>query len=356
MVLQGLGEQLEAILRKVPGTLSVYAERVVGGNYIDIEIDREQIARYGLTVGDVQDVIQTAIGGVNVSYTVEGLERYPINLRYSRELRDDLPSLRRVLVQSPGGAQIPLEQLARFEIRKGPPSIKTENARPNALIEVDLEGIDVGTYVSNAKAAVEKGVALPAGYTLSWSGRYEYLERAVARLWIIAPVALGIIFLLLYINFRRLSDTLLVLGSLPFGVVGGVWLLWLLDYDLSVAVGAGFLALVGLTAETGVIMLLFLNQATARVREEGRLATREDLWRAIAEGAAQRARPLLMTVASDVIGLFPIMWGAGTGSETMRRIAAPLVGGVPTATLVTLIVIPVVYAIIHGRGLPRRKA
>jgi Cu(I)/Ag(I) efflux system membrane protein CusA/SilA len=292
---------------------------------------------------------------MNIGYTVEGLERYPINLRYSRELRDDLVSLRRVLVPSPAGAQIPLEQLARFEIRKGPPSIKTENSRPNAWIYVDLEGIDVGTYVSNAKVAIEEGIVLPAGYTLTWSGQYEYLERAAARLWVIGPVVLGIIFLLLYINFRRLSDTLLILGCLPFGLVGGVWLLWLLDYDLSVAVGAGFLALAGLTAETGVIMLLFLNQSIARFREEGRLSTREDLWQAVIEGASQRARPLLMTVASDVIGLFPIMWGAGTGSETMRRVAAPLVGGVPTATLVTLIVIPVVYAIIHARGLPRRK-
>ncbi len=353
-VLQDISEQLEAILRDVPGTLSVSADRAVGGNYLDFDIDRERIARYGLTIGDVQDVIQTAIGGMNIGYTIEGLERYPINLRYRRELRDDLASLRRVLVPTPGGAQVPLEQLARLEIRKGPPSIKTENARPNSLISVDLDGIDVGTYVSNAKAVVEARLRLPAGYSLSWSGQFEYLERAVARLWVIGPVTLGIIFLLLYINFRRLSDTLLVLGCLPFGLVGGVWLLWILDYDLSVAVGAGFLALAGLTAETGVIMLLFLNQATARFKEEGHLATREDLWRAIAEGAVQRARPLLMTVASDVIGLMPIMWGAGTGSETMQRIAAPLVGGVPTATLVTLIVIPVVYALIHGRGLPRR--
>jgi Cu(I)/Ag(I) efflux system membrane protein CusA/SilA len=354
-VLQDLGEQLEAVLRDVPGTLSVYAERVVGGNYLDFDIDREQIARYGLTIGDVQDVVQTAIGGMNISYTVEGLERYPINLRYRRELRDDLTSLRRVLVPTPTGSQVPLEQLVHFEIRKGPPSIKTENARPNALILIDLDDIDVGTYVANARALVAESVVLPSGYTLTWSGQYEYLERAAARLWIIGPIALGIIFLLLYINFRRFSDAILVLGCLPFGVVGGIWLLWLLDYDLSVAVAAGFLALAGLTAETGVIMLLFLNQATARFREEGHLATREDLWEAIVEGAVQRARPLLMTVASDVIGLFPIMWGAGTGSETMRRIAAPLVGGVTTATLVTLIVLPVVYAIVHGFRLPRRQ-
>jgi Cu(I)/Ag(I) efflux system membrane protein CusA/SilA len=354
-VLQELGERIEAALKGVPGTLSVAAERVVGGNYLDFEIDRQRIARYGLTIADVQDVIQTAIGGMNISYTVEGLERYPINLRYRRELRDDLASLRRVLVPTPSGAQVPLEQLARLEIRKGPPSIKTENARPNAWIRVDLDDVDVGTYVSRAKPVLAEKVVLPPGYTLRWSGQYEYLERAAARLWIIGPIALGVIFLLLYINFRKLSDTLLVLGGLPFGLIGGVWLLWLLDYELSVAVGAGFLALAGLSAETGVIMLLFLNQAKDRLLEEGHLATREDLWAAIVDGAAQRARPLLMTVASDVIGLLPIMWSAGTGSETMRRIAAPLVGGVPTATLVTLIVVPVVYALIHGWRLPRRS-
>jgi Cu(I)/Ag(I) efflux system membrane protein CusA/SilA len=354
-VLQGLGEQIEATLRELPGTMSAYAERVVGGNYLDFEIDREEIARYGLTIGDVQDVVQTAIGGMNISYTIEGLERYPINLRYSRELRDDLSSLRRVLVMTPSGSQVPLEQLAHFEIHKGPPSIKTENSRPNAWIYVDLKGIDVGTYVDRARAAVEESVPLPTGYSLTWSGQYEYLERAAARLRIIVPIALGIIFVLLYINFRRLSDTLLVLGCLPVGITGGVWLLWILDYDFSVAAGAGLLALAGLTAETGVIMLLFLNQATEGLRGADSGATREDLWQAIADGAARRVRPLLMTVASDVLGLLPIMWGAGTGSETMRRIAAPLVGGVLTATLVTLIVLPALYAVVHGWSLPRRS-
>ena len=351
--LERLGEQIEAVLRGVPGTASVHAERVVGGNYLDFEIDRDRIARYGLNVGDVQDVIQTAVGGMNVSYTVEGLERYPVNLRYRRELRDDIGALRRVLVPTPGGAQVPLEQLARLEIRKGPPSIKTENARPNAWIYVDLEDTDVGSYVARAREAVEARVPLPPGYTLAWSGQYEYLERAAARLRVIAPLTAGIIFLLLYLNFRRLSDTLLVLGCVPFGLVGGVWLVFLLDYDWSVAVGAGFLALAGLTAETGVIMVLFLNQATERARQEGRLRSREELWAAIVEGGTQRARPLLMTVASDALGLLPIMWSAGTGAEAMRRIAAPLVGGVASATLATLIVLPVLYAAIHGRRLPR---
>ena len=351
-VLQEIGEQVEATLRDVPGTLSVYSERVVGGNYLNLDIDRERIARYGLTVGDVQDVIQTAIGGMNISETIEGLERYPINLRYSRELRDDISSIRRVLVSTPGGGQVPLEQLVDLEFAKGPAAIKTENARPNAWVYVDLEGIDVGTYVENARGVVAEGIDLPPGYTLRWSGQFESLERAQNRLVLIVPVTLGIIFLLLYLNFRRLSDTLLVIGALPFALVGGLLLVSALDYDFSVAVGAGFLALAGLTAETGVIMLLFLNQARDRAIQAGALDTVQDLWHVAVEGATCRARPLLMTVASDVLGLLPIMWGVGTGSETMRRIAAPMVGGVVTATLVTLIVIPVLFVIVHGRGLP----
>ena len=352
-VLESLGEQIEATLREVPGTLSVYSERVVGGNYLDIDIDRKKIARYGLTVGDVQDVIQTAIGGMNISQTVEGLERYPINLRYSRELRDDISSLRRVLVSTPGGEPVPLEQLATLQFAKGPPAIKTENARPNAWVYVDLEGIDVGTYVKNAKKVLENELVLPPGYTLIWSGQFEYLERAQNRLMLIVPLTVGIIFLLLYLNFRRLSDTLLVISAIPFALVGGLYLLWALDYDFSVAVGAGFLALAGLTAETGVIMLLFLNQARDRALEAGSLRTVQDLWQSTVEGATFRARPILMTVTSDVIGLLPIMWGAGTGSETMRRIAAPMVGGVLTATMVTLIVIPILFVIVHSRGLSR---
>jgi Cu(I)/Ag(I) efflux system membrane protein CusA/SilA len=352
-VLEELGQQIEAVLREVPGTQSVYAERVVGGNYLDLDIDRERIARYGLTVGDVQDVIQTAIGGVNITQTVEGLERYPVNLRYSRELREDLSSLQRVLVAIPGGAQVPLEQLVTLRYAKGPPAIKTENARPNAWVYIDLDGIDLGSYVQNARAVLQERVSLPAGYTLHWSGQYEYLERAQRRLALIVPITLGVIFLLLYLNFRRLTDTLLVIAGIPFALVGGLFLVWVLDYDFSVAVGAGFLALAGLAAETGVIMLLFLNQARDRALELGSLQTVQDLWRVTVAGATDRARPLLMTVASDAIGLLPIMWGAGTGSETMRRIAAPMVGGVLTATLATLIIIPVLFALVHARGLAR---
>ena len=260
-VISPIGLEIEDVIATVPGTASVYAERVTGGRYVDIDVNRAEAARFGLNVADVHDVIQTAIGGMNISQTVEGLERYPVNLRYSRELRDDISSLRRVLVPTPTGAQVPLEQLATLRFQKGPPSIKTENAKPNAWIYIDLEGIDVGTYVRNAKAALSERVSLPPGYTVQWSGQYEYLERAQQRLALIVPLTLAIIFLLLYLNFRRLSDTLIVMGCLPFAMVGGLFLLWALDYDFSVAVGAGFLALAGLTAETGVIMLLFLNQA-----------------------------------------------------------------------------------------------
>jgi Cu(I)/Ag(I) efflux system membrane protein CusA/SilA len=354
--LQELGEQIESILRNEPGTLSVFAERVVGGNYLDFNIDRRAISRYGLTVGDVQDEIQTAIGGRNVTFTVEGLERYPVNLRYPRELRDDLTTLRRVLVSTPTGAQVPLAQLATLEIAKGPPSIKSENARLNAWIYVDLDGVDVGTWVERAKQTLDREFELPAGYSLTWSGQYEYMERAWQRLQIVVPITLAIIFLLLYLNFRRLSDTLIVMLTLPFGLVGGVWLLWLLDYDLSVAVGVGFIALAGVSAELGVILLVFLEEALSRYQREGRLRTRADVLAAVREGAGLRLRPILMTVTSTIAGLLPIMWGSGTGSETMRRIAAPMVGGLLSATLLTLVVIPVVFALVRGRALPREAS
>jgi Cu(I)/Ag(I) efflux system membrane protein CusA/SilA len=354
--LQRLGEEVEATLRDVPGTLSVYAERVVGGNYLDFDIDRREIARYGLTVGDVQDVIQSAIGGMNVTSTVEGLERYPVNLRYSRELRDNVAMLRRVLVPTPIGAQVPLEQLASLEFRKGPPSIKSENARLNAWIYIDLEGIDVGTYVVRAKQVLEREIDVPAGYTITWSGQYEYMERAAQRLRIVVPVTIAIIFLLLYLNFRKLSDSLIVMLSLPFSLVGGIWLLWLLDYEMSVAVGVGFLALAGVAAETGVVMLIFLEESVARYQREGRLHPRRDLEEAIFEGAVLRVRPKMMTVIAIMAGLLPIMWGSGTGSETMRRIAAPMVGGMVSATVLTLVVIPVVFEWVRGAKLPKGTA
>ncbi len=343
--LQRLGQQIEEVVREIPGTLSVYAERVVGGNYLDFDIRREEAARYGLTVGDVQQVIMSAMGGMNITHTVEGRERYPVNLRYGRELRDNLPALRRVLVPTPTGAQIPMEQLADIRIRKGPPGIKSENARLNAWIYVDISGIDVGTYVERAQQMLLERIEVPAGYSLVWSGQYEYMQRAQERLRMVVPVTLAIIFLLLYLNFRNITESLIVMMSLPFALVGGIWLIYLLDYNMSIAVGVGFIALAGVSAELGVVMLTYLDQAFYQRRQEGRLLDREDLYQAVIEGAKLRLRPVMMTVCSTVGGLLPIMWGHGTGSEVMRRIAAPMVGGMISATALALLVLPVIYAL-----------
>ena len=342
--LQAIGQRIEEVVRNVPGTLSVYAERVAGGNYLDFEIDREEAARYGLTVGDVQDIIMSAIGGMNITYTVEGLERYPINLRYGRELRDNLPALRRVLVPTPGGAQIPMGQLANLVIRRGPPSIKSENARLNAWIYVDIKGVDVGTYVERAQQAVRENITLPAGYSLVWSGQYEYMQRAKERLRVVVPITLGIILLLLYLNFGNIIPSLIVMLSMPFALVGGIWLMYLLDYNMSVAVGVGFIALAGLAAETGVVMLTYLQQSVAEWRAAGKLKSRDDLLQAVLDGASMRVRPVLMTVASTIGGLLPIMWSTGTGSQVMKRIASPMVGGLFSAIILTLLVIPALYA------------
>ena len=354
-VLEKLGEEVEAILRDTPGTLSAFSERVVGGNYIDYDIDRREAARYGLTTGDVQDVIQSAIGGVNITTTVEGLERYPVNLRYGRELRDDITKLKRILIPTPTGAQIPIAQIAEIKIRRGPPGIKSENARLNAWIYIDIKDIDVGTYVKEARAIVAEAVILPPGYTLTWSGQYEYMERAKEKLKLVVPLALGIIFLLLYLNFRNVTESLIVMLSLPFSMVGGVWLIYLLGYNMSVAVAVGFIALAGVAAETGVIMLLFLDMAYERRRVAGEMNSMQELRAAVMDGAIQRIRPKMMTFAAILGGLLPIMWGSGTGSEVMRRIAAPMVGGIITSTLLTLIVIPVVYAFWKGTGLNMDK-
>jgi Cu(I)/Ag(I) efflux system membrane protein CusA/SilA len=344
--LQAIGQRIEEVVRRVPGTLSVYAERVAGGNYLDFDVRRDEAARYGLTVEDVQDVIMSALGGMNITWTVEGRERYPVNLRYGRELRDNLPALRRVLVPTPTGAQIPIEQVADIRITKGPAWLKSENARPNAWVYVDIKGIDVGTYVGQARKAVASEIDLPPGYSLTWSGQYEYMQRAEARLKLVVPVTLGIIFLLLYMNFRSVTESLLIMVSMPFALVGGIWLLALLDYDMSIAVGVGFIALAGVAAETGVIMLLYLDHAWADMRREreGRL-TRADLYRAVSVGAVDRVRPKAMTVTATMAGLLPIMWGEGTGSEVMRRIAAPMVGGLVSSAILTLLVIPVLYAV-----------
>jgi Cu(I)/Ag(I) efflux system membrane protein CusA/SilA len=332
-------------VRRIPSTLSVYSERVTGGNYLDFNIKREEAARYGLTVGDIQDVIMSAIGGMNVTYTVEGLERYPVNVRYSRELRDNLPALKRVLIPTPTGAQIPISQVADISIHKGPAAIKSENARRTAWIYVDLRNIDVGTYVKNAKQIVYDEVKLPAGYSIVWSGQYEYMERAAQRLSFVVPLTIIIIFLLLYFHFKNLTESFIVMLSLPFALVGGVWLMFFSGYNMSVAVAVGFIALAGLAAETGVVMLVYLDEAFARFKAEGRMNSWRDLKQAISEGAVERVRPKLMTVATTLIGLLPIMIGTATGSQVMKRIAAPMVGGLISSTILTLIIIPAIYAL-----------
>jgi Cu(I)/Ag(I) efflux system membrane protein CusA/SilA len=365
-VLGRLAEETAAIVRALPGTLSAYPEKTVGGNYFDFELDREQLARYALTIEDVQDVIMSAMGGMNVTYTVEGLERYPVNLRYPRELRDNRAALERTLIATPTGAQVPISQLAHIQIRKGPPVIKSENARRTAWIYVDLAGIDVGSYVENAKQAVAEGVSLPSGYSIVWSGQYEYMQEAAARLKILIPLAVLVIFLLLYMHFGNLVESCVVMLSLPFALVGGVWLLWFLDllakftgaeaYNLSVAVYVGFIALAGLAAETGVVMLVYLDEAYERMKREGRLNTPQDVRKAIMEGAVQRVRPKLMTVSTTLIALLPIMWATSTGSETMKRIAGPMVGGLISATVLTLVIIPVIYEVVLERRLAKEMA
>ena len=349
--LTDLGAKIEAVVGQIPGTLSAYSERITGGNYLDLNIRRDQIARYGLTVGDIQDSIVTAIGGKNITYTVEGLERYPVNLRYSRELRDNIDLLKGVLVTAPTGAHIPLGQLVHISIHKGPASIKTENSRPNAWIYVDLKGVDVGTYVEKAKKIVSREVKLPIGYSIAWSGQYEYMEKARKTLNLVVPLTLVIIFVLLYMHFHNFSEALIVMASLPFALVGGVWLLYLLDYNLSVAVVVGFIALAGLAAETGVVMLVYLDQAFKRSNESGMMNSPKALRQAIMEGTVERVRPKLMTVSTTLIALLPIMWGTETGSQVMKRIAAPMVGGLISSTVLTLVIIPAVYALWKGWGL-----
>ena len=352
--LQTLGQEVEAVVRTVPGTLSVYAERVMGGNYLNFSIRRDQIARYGLTVGDVQDVIQSAIGGMNITTTVEGLERYPVNLRYSRELRDNLPAIRDILVQTPTQQQIPLGQLTRLSIAKGPPAIKSEQARPNAWVYVDIQDIDVGTYVRQAQEAVADGIDMPAGYSIGWSGQYEYMVRAQERMQLIVPLTLLIIFLIIYLNTRAVGTTLMVLVAVPLSLIGTFWLLYLLDYNMSVAVWVGVIALAGLSAETGVVMLLYLDVACEEARQAGRLGNATDLMTAISNGAVKRVRPVIMLSASTVVGLLPIMWSQGTGADVMKRIAAPMVGGLITVVGVVLLVFPAIYYIWHARGLQER--
>ncbi len=345
-VLQELGAKVESVIKTVPGTLSVFAERVVGGNYFDFEIKREQAARYGLTTGDVQDVIQTAIGGMNITTTVEGRERYPVNLRYSRDLRDDINKLKRVLIPTPRGEHVPMAQVADISIKKGPPVVKSENARLNAWIYIDIKDIDVGTYVANAKKILAENFQLPSGYSLQWSGQYEYMERAKERLKLVVPLTLVLIFLLLYLNFNNLTESLIVMLSLPFALVGGVWYLYYLQYELSVAVGVGFIALAGVASEIGVLVLVYIDHAYQRKLNSGGFASKKEIRDVVMEGVTERVRPIMMTVAAVIGGLLPIMWGHGTGSEVMKRIAAPMVGGMVSATLLTLIVLPAIYSMV----------
>jgi len=353
-ILSDLGEQIEAVVREIPGTASVYSERVTGGNFLDYTIKRDEAARYGLTVDDVQSIIMSAIGGMNITTTVEGLERYPVNLRYGSELRDTPEKLRRILVPTPTGAQIPITQVADIRILKGAPAIKSENARKNAWIYIDISGIDVGTYVKNAQQTVREKVNMPPGYSLVWSGQYEYMVRAQQRLAVVVPMTLVIIFLLLYFNFNNITESLIVMLSVPFSLTGGIWFMYLLGYNMSVAVGVGFIALAGVAAETGVVMLIYLDISYRKFKlKYGEEFNRRHLNLAIEEGAALRVRPKMMTVVAIMAGLMPIMWSHGTGSEVMKRIAAPMVGGMVSATVLTLVVVPAIYGLWKGWKLPK---
>jgi Cu(I)/Ag(I) efflux system membrane protein CusA/SilA len=354
--MERLAKQIEAVVKNIPGTTSAYAERITGGFYLDIEPDRLALARYGLTVGELQDVITTALGGEMVTTTVEGLERFGVSVRYPRELRDTPERIaREVLVTTMDGAMIPLGQVARVSLSKGAPSIRTENALLSAYIYVDIRERDIGSYVDEARKAVAAEVKFPPGYYATWSGQFEYMERAIAKMKIVIPVTLLLIFLLLYLNFKRVTESLVVMLSVPFALVGGVWLLWLLDYNLSVAVAVGFIALAGVAAETGVVMLIYLEKAwqevQAKCAEAGRQPSSHDLYASIMEGAVERVRPKMMTVVAIMAGLLPILWSSGTGSEVMRRIAAPMVGGMVSSAVLTLLVIPVIYALIKQHEL-----
>lgn len=357
--MEKLAKEIETVVKTVPGTTSAYAERITGGYYLNIEPDRLALARYGLAIGDLQEVIGSALGGEVITTTVEGRERFGVITRYPRELRSDPDSIaRQVLVPTSAGALIPLGQLAKISLEKGPPSIRTENALLSAYIFVDIRGRDIGGYVADAQKAVREQVKFQPSYYATWSGQFEYMERAKARLMLVVPLTLLIIFVLLYLNFRRLTETLIVMLSVPFSLVGGIWLIYFLGYNLSVAVAVGFIALAGVAAETGVIMLLYLDHAyqalKAKREAEGQLLSVADLYEAVMEGAVERVRPKMMTVVAIMAGLLPIMWGSGTGSEVMRRIAAPMVGGMISSTLLTLIVIPAIYALVKQISLNKK--
>jgi len=351
--IERVARQIEAVVRTVPGTTSAYAERTGGGYYLDIEPDRAALARYGLAIDDLQEVVLTALGGETVTTTVEGRERFSVAVRYPRPLRDDPQAIARtVLVDTPNGTALPLGQLARVSLSRGPAGIRTENALLATYLYIDLRDRDLGGYVAEARRAVRQQVTLPPGTFLTWSGQFEYLERAIERLKLVVPFTLLLIFLLLYLNFRRVTETLIVMLSLPFALVGGLWLQWALGYNFSVAVAVGYIALAGVAAETGVVMLIYLDHAWQAARAGGAAPTRAALHAAVMAGAVERVRPKMMTVVAIMAGLLPILWSQGTGSEVMRRIAAPMVGGMVSSTLLTLIVIPVIYSLVKRRHAP----
>ncbi|HMU62803.1 MAG TPA: CusA/CzcA family heavy metal efflux RND transporter, partial [Gemmatimonadales bacterium] len=343
--LQQLGEQVERIMQEVPGTRSAFAERGVSGYYVDIDIDRAEAARYGLNVGEIHAAIMATVGGMNAATTVEGRERYSVNVRYPRELRDDVQKLREVILPTMSGAQIPLGQVASVTVLQGPMAVKTENAFPVTTIYVDINESDVGGYVRHAQQVVAARLTLPPGYTLFWSGQYEFMERVGQKMRLVIPVTLGIIFLLLYLNFRGVTESLIVMLSVPFALVGGVWFLWIAGYNTSVAVWVGFIALAGVAAETGVVMLIYLDEAFHRRGLEGQMRGPADVAAAVREGAVDRLRPKIMTVVAITAGLAPILWSHGAGADVMKRIAAPMVGGMITSTILTLVVIPAIYLI-----------
>jgi copper/silver efflux system protein len=350
-VIQQIGQQLETILSDVPGTTSVYSERVAGGRYIKVDIDRERAARFGLNIADVQQVVATAVGGMNITQTVEGRERYPVNIRYPQSYRNSPEQLALLPVVTPAGQRIALGDVASMYLEDGPPGIKSENARLNGWTYVDIEGVDVGSYVENARARVADSLELPPGYSLVWSGQYEYMERAKARLAYVVPLTLAIIVVLLYLNFRNFSQVFILIGALPLALVGSLWLMYALNYSFSIAVGVGMIALAGVAVETGVIMLVYLDQAWHRLLAEEGEITRENLELAVWRGAGLRVRPVLMTATATIVGLLPILWGSGTGSEVMSRLAAPMVGGMVSAVLLTLLVLPAIYLLWRRRQL-----
>ncbi len=358
-VIEKIGLDLEPILNQIHGTASVYAERVAGGRYVNIDIKRRAAARYGLNINDVQQVISTAVGGINVGETVEGLERYPINVRYPQIYRDSVAKLKNLPLITPNGARIALADVADIRYEDGPPMIKTENARPNGWVFVDIDGRDLGSYVVEAKQAVAEHLTLPIGYSLAWSGQYEYMERAKERLSVVVPITLTIIMLLLYLSFRRIGEVLIIMGTLPLAMVGGIWLMYQLNFNFSIGVGVGFIALAGVAVEIGVIMLVYLNQAwhykKLHAVENKLLITHQDLLDSIREGAGLRVRPVIMTVLTVIIGLIPIMYGSGTGSEVMQRIAAPMIGGMTSALLLTLLVLPAVFKLWKSREINQQE-